>query len=241
MKVEQEATPSPFALRTKPESTVFTFGRRAAAFAAALAGIAMLIYPGGTLRDHSTRGYSLTHNFLSDLGSTVTFGGQPNSIGALLFVSSLVIVVLGVGACLAGFVKLFAEDRATRNLARGTAVVGAFVCASFLGVAFTPEDRFMALHVQFTLWAFRVFPLVPLLLAVATARDARFPRRTTVAWLSLALVGVAYAADLQWGPTLSTSGGLAFQVIAQKIVAVTAVLVIAYQSFEADRVILRRT
>jgi len=241
VKVEQEATPRRYALEPTRALTVFAIGRRAAAVAAVLAGIAMLIYPGGTLRDHSTRGYSLTHNFLSDLGSTVTFGGQPNSLDALLFVSSLVIVVLGVGACLAGFVRLFAEDAATRNLARGTAVVGAFVCASFLGVAFTPEDRFMALHVQFTLWAFRAFPLVPLLLAVATARDARFPRRTTVAWLSLALLGVAYAGDLQWGPTLSTSGGLVFQVVAQKIVAVAAVTVIAYESYEADRAVRRST
>ncbi len=240
MKVGRETALSDASYELKLPWTVFRAGRWAAGFAATLAVIAMLIYPGGTLRDHTTRGYSFFHNFLSDLGSTVTFSGQPNSLGALLFVASLAILVLGLGASLAGLVRLFTGDPATRNLARAAGAVGALVCASFLGVAMTPENRFLALHIQFTLWAFRLFPIVPLLLTVATARSGSFPRRSTIAWLLLTCILAAYVVDLQFGPRVSTNYGLAFQVTAQKIVAVASVLIIVYQGVQADHLLLRR-
>ena len=53
-----------------------------------------LSYPGGMLRDESTRGYSFTYNFLSDLGTTVAFNYQRNVTGAALFAVSVVIGVL---------------------------------------------------------------------------------------------------------------------------------------------------
>ena len=53
------------------------------ALALLLGGVSMLLYPGGTVLDDSTRGYSLTRNFLSDLGSTVTYGGASNATGAV--------------------------------------------------------------------------------------------------------------------------------------------------------------
>jgi len=68
--------------------TIFTLARWASIASVALAGIAMLLYPGGTLHDPSTTGYSFFQNFLSDLGGTVAWGGQPNYLSAFLFVTS---------------------------------------------------------------------------------------------------------------------------------------------------------
>lgn len=201
----------------------------------------MLIYPGGTLREPSTHGYSLSQNFLSDLGSTVTFAGQSNSIGALLFASSLAILVLGWGAALLGFVRLFSESPAARNVGRAAAAVGALVCVCFLGVALTPENRLLSLHVQATLFAFRLFPLVTLLLMLATLRSGTFPLRAVVAWAVLTCVLAGYVAVLQWGPRITTDRGLTIQVVAQKIVTFTALLIMVYQSYEADRVVARQT
>ena len=80
-----------------------------------------------------------------------------------------------------------------------------------------------------------------LLLTLATLRDGRFPWRASVAWAALTCVLAAYVVVLQWGPRLTTDRGLMIQVVAQKIVALTAILVMVYQSYEADRIVARRT
>ena len=40
--------------------------------------LAMLTYPGGTLHDSSTVGYSFFNNFLSDLGRFISWDGSHN-------------------------------------------------------------------------------------------------------------------------------------------------------------------
>lgn len=213
----------------------FTHGRWAAGIAAMLAVIAMLLYPGGTFRDHSTRGYSLSHNFLSDLGATVAHNGQPNGAGTALFVASLTILVVGMGGCLAGLVRVYSRNSATRPLALAAGAVAVVVCASFIGVALTPEDRALSLHVQLTKLAFRSFPIVTLLMALASRADPATPRRVTVGWAALTVILASYVVILDWGPSVRTPSGLVFQVVAQKIVAVSAVLLIVFQTYAADR------
>jgi hypothetical membrane protein len=217
--------------------TVFTRARWGAGLAATMTMVAASQYPGGTFLDRSSSGYSFDHNFLSDLGMTVAWGGQPNRLGAVLFVVSLCLVVIGFGASLVGFVRLYSASRASRTLARAALVVGLLVCLAFIGVAVTPEDLVMSIHVQLTLLAFRLFPGVPLLLALSSWKSDVFPRRVGVVWALFAVVLAAYVVVLGWGPQVRAPHGLVVQVTAQKIVAIAAVLVLAYQTFEADRVL----
>ena len=222
--------------------TTFTVARWAVAIALALALGSMLLYPGGTLLDRSSPGYSASHNFLSDLGMTVAYAGQTNSVGALLFVLALVTVVLGLGGCLVGFIRLYSDAPRARRLARAAGVVGILVCSAFVGVAVTPENRVMALHVRFTLFAFRIFPLLSALLALASLYSSGVPRRVAVTWAVLTAILAAYVVVLGWGPSPRTVDGLVFQVAAQKIVALAAVSFFVYLSIEADRVVgMRRT
>jgi hypothetical membrane protein len=216
-------------------STVFSRAPWAVALSTMLAVAAMLRYPGGTVLDPTTRGYSLTHNFLSDLGTTVAFDGRPNALGALLFVASLVVLVVALGGCLLGFVRLYARSPGQRALALAAAAVGALVAAAFVGVALTPENRAMALHVRFTLLAFRAFPLVTLLLTLAALRDRALPTRVAVGWGVLTVVLAAYVALLEWGPSGATPRGLAIYVIAQKVVTVASVGIVLWLGAEADR------
>jgi len=217
------------------ERRLFTWGRRAAAFAAAGAVVAMLVYPGGTYRDHSTSGYQFFHNFFSDLGASVTFSGQPNPIGAALFVVSLVVLVVGMGGILAGLARVYSRSPRAVPLIRLAVVAGVFVCACFIGVAATPENRFRSTHVLFTKLAFRVFPVVPLFLGFAASRGER-SSRVRVAWIAMIALLTAYVVVLDFGPRVSTPIGLVVQVTAQKIVAVGAVLLLVYQSILAERV-----
>ena len=213
----------------------FTHGRWAAGIAGVLTAVAMLQYPGGTFRDHSTRGYSLAHNFLSDLGATVAHNGQPNGTGTALFIASLTILVIGMGGCLAGMIRLYSRNPATRPWALAAGAAAVVVCASFIGVAVTPEDRALSLHVQLTKLAFRAFPLVTLLMALASHADRESPTRVTIAWAVLTVILATYVAILDWGPSTRTPMGLVVQVVAQKIVTLSAVLLIVFQTYAADR------
>jgi hypothetical membrane protein len=217
-----------------PGSGVFRRVRWAAGIATVLAVIAGLRYPGGTFQDHSTRGYRFFENFLSDLGMTVAHNGEANRIGAILFVIALLVLVVGLGGSLVGFVRLHSATPQSRPFARLAGVVGLVVCIFFAGVALTPENRLLGLHIFFTRSAWRLFVLVPLLLFVASLRgDVASGVRS--AWLFLTVMLAGYVWVLDFGPRVSAPGGLVTQVTAQKIIAITAILSFVYLSIVAER------
>ena len=166
--------------------------------AATLLGIsATVLYPGGTARNHTTTGYTITGNFLSDLGMTVAWNGERNHVGATLFVTSMALLVIGMGGALAGFVRLYALTPESRRFAYAAAVAGAVACACFVGVALTPENRAMSLHVVFTLAAFRILPFVALLLTLAARATPTTPQHAWSGWAVLTAVLFAYTVMLQ--------------------------------------------
>ena len=54
--------------------------------------IGMQTYPGGTIHDMSTTGYSFTNNFFSDMGTYVARNGEPNYLSMIIFSLSLTLV-----------------------------------------------------------------------------------------------------------------------------------------------------
>lgn len=219
----------------------FDVARRAqwiVAVATAIAVAAMLRYPGGTALDATTVGYSLSHNFLSDLGMTVAYNHEPNRLGAALFVASLLLLVVGLGSVVGGIARFLAIDAASRRWVRLATVALLVVCVAFAGVAVTPENRLMPLHVSFTKWAWRVVPAVALFLGVASRHSARLRQRAALAWFGMALLLGAYATLLTWGPSVAQPDGLVVQVIAQKaatVVLIAALLIAAGEIVRANR------
>ena len=69
-----------------------TVPRIAALFFIALQSLGMKVYPGGTMYDASTQGYSFSKNFFSDMGAYVARNGDPNYLSMILFAMSLTIV-----------------------------------------------------------------------------------------------------------------------------------------------------
>jgi len=216
-------------------SGVFARARWAALIATILTIAAGFRYPGGTFQDHSTRGYSFFENFLSDLGMTVAHNGEANRLGAMLFVVALLLLVVGLGSSLVGFVRLHSAAPGSRLFARLAGVVGLLVCVCFAGVALTPENRALGLHIFFTRSAWRLFVLVPLLLFIASLRSSEVPRGVRSAWLFLTVMLGGYVWVLDFGPRVSAPGGLVTQVTAQKIIAITATLTFVYLSAVAER------
>jgi hypothetical membrane protein len=202
--------------------------------------VAMFLYPGGTLNDHSTRGYSFTRNFLSDLGATVTFGGHSNVPSAILFIASLVLMMGALGVSLGAVVRVHSKSSTARPYAWAAAGAGALVCLLFLGVAVTPENRAFRAHVEFARWAFRISPVAVLMLAFATRRDPEFPPVVANSWLLLTFALAMYVAVMAWGPNAGTDFGLVFQATAQKAIVIVADIVIVFETYEAERVLGQR-
>jgi hypothetical protein len=214
-------------------STVFRLTRWAFALAAALEGMAMLVYPGGTPLRSETRGYSFFQNSLSDLGSTVARNGEANP-GYLIHIAAALILVVAGGATYGALIRVYESAPVTRRLARAAGALVLLAAAGLLGAALTPPDLHAAFHRQFTLLAVGSFPLATALLTLATALGPGVRRRVPVSWLLLTLIVVAWASMMLTArPT--TDLALAIPVTLQKITGVTLVATLVFQGWEAER------
>ena len=197
--------------------------------------IAMLSYAGGSVDDHSTPGYSLTHSFLSTLGMVTSLSGEPNYLSALLFFLAL----STAGACLVIFFilfpRLFTRSRLQHGLAITGSVFGVLAGTCFTGVAFTPADLARPAHVQFVIWAFRLFPLAVLFYVPVLFMDKDYPRRYAWVFAIFCLLLIAYYLLMTEGPSFDSPQGLVIQVIGQKVIAFASILCIGIQSWGAYR------
>jgi hypothetical protein len=104
-----------------------------------MTALAMLLYPGGTFIDPSTRGYSFFANFFSDLGATRTPSGATNTLSMVLFTSALTIVGFGLAVFFIALTQFFRNSRHGSLLPAVGAFLGVVAGLCFVGVAFTPE------------------------------------------------------------------------------------------------------
>ena len=120
--------------------------------------IAMFFYPGGNIRDPSQIGYSISHNFLSDLGGYKSHSGLPNLISFLIFNFSMTLFAL-IGISFLFIPKLFKEDIISFIISIIGSVFLFFGTFFFAGVGLTPYDLYLDEHIFFAINAFRL--LVP--------------------------------------------------------------------------------
>ena len=78
--------------------------------------IAIYFYPGGNIHNPTQLGYSITHNFLSDLGGYQSHSGAVNFFSAFFFNLSM-FMFIGVGIAFLFVPQLFKEDRLNYTLA----------------------------------------------------------------------------------------------------------------------------
>ena len=53
--------------------------------------LGMILYPGGTIHNPDTLGYSFTENFFSDMGAYAARNSEPNYLSMILFSFSLIV------------------------------------------------------------------------------------------------------------------------------------------------------
>src|SRR4030043_1591452 len=193
----------------------------------------MLVYPGGSVDDHTVPGYSFTHSFLSNLGMLTSLSGEQNWASACLFFISLT----AAGVCLVIFFiifpRLFQSSRLQRMLGLLGAVFGILASISFVGIAFTPADIARPAPVQFVMWAFRLFPLAVLCYVPVMFLNKLYPKRYAWVFTVFCLMLIGYYLLMTNGPSFSSPEGLVIQVVGQKVISYASILSIFIQSLGA--------
>ena len=197
--------------------------------------IAMFLYPGGTLTDPTTTGYSFCQNFFSDLGRLQARNGQPNPASAMLFTTALTLAGSGLILFFLAFRQFFRSSTPVKLLSTLGSGFGTIAGLCFIGVAWAPADRASLVHIQAVLGAFRAFPLAATLYTLAILGERHYPRRYAVVFGLFAVLLGLYLLLLTRGPTLGSAQGLVIQVVGQKVIVYAAILSIVIQSAGAWR------
>ena len=180
--------------------------------------MAMFCYPGGTYRNNLSLGYSFTHNFLSDLGRTMSFSDDTNFLSSQLFNMSLIFA----GSVFAMFYihvpKVFNEHN-QKILALTGSLFGVLGGGSLLGVGLTPADLYLELHIIFANWLFRFMFLASLFYTVVIFRHSTLNNKYAGGYLVFTISILLYIIISELGPGPKVSYfALVLQVVSQKII-----------------------
>ena len=201
--------------------------------------LAMLLYPGGTMADPGTRSYSFFHNFFSDLGRIRTASGEPNTFSMVLFMVALTLVGISLILFCWANLRFFVGPRCARILSWLGLVCGTVSGAGFIGVAFAPYDRGLAIHGWFVLLAFQAFLPAALAFMGAILLTKGYPRRYAWLYLAFALLLAAYVILLRAGPSPGSDLGLVIQAAGQKVIVYAGIGAIFLQARGARQLISR--
>jgi hypothetical protein len=215
---------------------VFLLAMSGSALFVALTFIAMFFFPGGTLTNPNTQGYSFFHNFFSELGFFVTKSGAPNTISASLFMPALTMAGGGLALFFFAFPQFFEHTPLLRRLSALGSFSGILAGICFVGVAFTPADIFLDAHYQFVIWAFRFFPLAVCFYIPAIFLHPTFPRGYGWLLVGFLLALVAYLLLLEFGPSATSSPlGNMIQVVGQKLIVYASIGCVLFLAWGALR------
>ncbi len=193
-----------------------------------LTGIAMLLYPGGTMTDPHRHGYAFFSNFLSDLGRTSTPSGQDNLASRLLFMIALIMGALGITLYFAAFTQFFPVPGTARWLSRLGAVCALVTGLCFIGVAIVPLNRFGQLHNLLLYTASLSFLIAFALMFLAVLLTPGFPRRCVQVFTAFAflLAGslLVFIFTFFFGPTAGTPAWEIVHATGQKIIVAASIL-----------------
>lgn len=198
--------------------------------------LAMMVYPGGTIHDRTSEGYSFFNNYFSDLGRTQAWNRQPNHRSNLFFQSSLIIV----GASLVLFFLIlpsFFQSSEAQFIAVVAALCGIIGALCYIGIALTPLDYNYYRHTLFVRAGFICFLAMCFFYATAIFNESDYPNRYAWALLLFAAVLFIQVAIMLGGPrSWSSPEALRLQATAQKIVVYAEILCMLYQLTGAIRV-----
>ncbi len=184
-------------------------------------------------QNHWTDGYLFSKNFLSDLGRTKTHSGQLNFHSSLLF--SMALTLGGVTYIL---FYIFLKDLChNKILAKIGSLLGIGGAVSFIGVAFTPADEFLAPHIIANESIFRFFFLSTVIYSWLMYKNDLIDNKYLIGNVIFIISLFSYILILAYGPKPYEPGGLEFQAVSQKIIMFNFFLSIVSQTMAYNKLV----
>lgn len=190
---------------------------------------AMLFYPGSAMYQPNARHYLFFQNFFSDLGATVTRRSQSNTVAMILFAAGLVSVGISLAVVSPVWKRVIAKPGRALFFGRAAQVLAALSGICYAGIAVTPWNLMLGVHMFLVQAAFTLLLAFVICLAALQMQN-EWPVRYLVSNLIYVLILSGYVFVLFDGPNLKTLQGLVFQVAAQKIIVYVSILNLAYQT-----------
>jgi hypothetical protein len=191
--------------------------------------LAMIVYPGGTSSDAEKTGYSFLENFFSDLGMVRTYAGEPNTLSSSLFASALVLVGLVLILFFLLLSTYFPEPSLGKNLSRAGTIAGVLSGISCIGIALTPWDRFLAVHMVFAYCLSLSFLAVALLYSAAILRNPAYSNAYAIAFIAYFAVLLIFVVLMVLGPDLESTAGRRVLATGQKVCIYSGMICMALQ------------
>ena len=194
--------------------------------------LGMMYYPGGTIYDLSTDGYSFTSNFFSDMGAYEARNGNPNYLSMIFFSISLILVGVTFALYYLVLPKVFGNNNRNYYLSWiGTIFAfGGSIC--LVGTGLTPTDLVFDSHVFFANNIFHSFLVTSFFYSIVIFDTNILEKRYAIGYVVFFISILLYVGVLQFGPSVSTGKSeLIFQVVAQKLIVIIFFLTVFHQTF----------
>ena len=192
--------------------------------------VGIYCYPGGNIRDPAQLGYSITHNFLSDLGGHQSHSGASNFLSASFFNLSM-FMFIGVGIAFLFVPRLFKGDPLNYVMAVIGSAFFLIGTAFFAGVGLTPYDLYLELHNFFAFNAFRFLVPGSLAYLIVLLRSPIENRYALVTMFYLACTSSYVIYQLVSGSPMDNQEEMVRQATVQKLIVLVSVATIFSLSF----------
>ena len=178
----------------------------------------MCFYPGSTHSDKTTLTYSLTHNFLSDLGLTIVYSDAQNFISSTLFAFATTSVCVGLITYFLVMPSIVHSGKFSLRLSQIGSIAGMLCGLAFMGVGFTPYNYYPDEHIFVVKLGFQLFLVVMLLHSLAILKnEVGLSKKLIGIYMLFMTILCYYIYLLNWGPPIKEGNNLEIHVVWQKI------------------------
>lgn len=196
--------------------------------------ISMVIYPGGTIIEPDTKGYSFFYNFLSNLGESTAKNGEDNTVSAYLFNSSMLILALSYFLFYVSYLRIqlkFNRNKILNFLSLTTILISLI---SFVLVAvFSADNSTFDIHVFFVKIAFR-FLLLHCFIQLFIVYKSNLSKRMLVSSLLFCVILLLFIIVMEYGPNpFLDNRSLLIQVSSQKMIVISILIYFFVQLIES--------
>ena len=193
--------------------------------------ISILLYPGGNIHDSSQVGYSLSHNFLSDLGTYTAYSGEVNFFSSLFFNTAM----LGFSLVAISFVYapiLFRASCIDFRIALLGSICIVIGSLFFSAVGLTPADLYLDIHIFVAINAPRWLAIGGILYLIVLYRSDTKPiYLITILAFFLLVLAYAYYQFLTRDSAIDTLEKLVAQATLQKAIVLIMLSTMFVMSF----------